>query len=243
MPAAFVQSVTAATSGATTIALAFGSTTAGNTIAVGWFMGTQARTFNSISGSSSGAYTLKHNPTQTTNFQACMAYKENIAGGADTLTCTASGNCAQYGAANEISGMNTASFDNSQMQGQNTPGTGTDGCLSGAGTQTPSVNGCYVFGCSGSGFGGSGPTLSAGTGFTGRANGSSSGVKWRTEDQVQTTATAVNASFTTTSNEETLTGQMFFKPPGGGATAGLFMDNPMSGLGVGGPFFADPLEG
>lgn len=149
-------------------------------------------------------------------------YGYNLSGGPTQIACNFGGSVPYRGIAfEEFSGELTTSSPldgaNEQGQLQATPGTGTDGVKSGAGTLTPSVDGSLIYGgavdtgllATGS------PRFTAGTNFTKPTNGESNintNLDVATEYWIQTTATAANASFTTASNDATISFMMIFKP-------------------------------
>lgn len=228
MAYAFVQAANNGTDGttATTIAATVSAVGAGNMIAgvVSWGSATAAD-LTSITDGKGNTYTVVRTVVDSTN-TGCTAsfYGYNLSGGPTAITANF-GSAQPYRSISvmEFSGERTASSPldgtNEQGQLQTAPGTGTDGAKSGAGTMTPSVNGCLVWGGSvDTGALGSGSSLfTAGTNFTEPANAEhqlSGHVSASSEYWIQTTATAANASFTCGQASAHATLMMIFAPPG-----------------------------
>ena len=162
--------------------------------------------------------------------RSCMFYVQNATAGATTITLTLSASVSDirilYG---EWSGLATSNvLDQHAVNGQAFPGTGTD--LITSGTVQTTANGELIVGVTQNEFGSS---ESAGTNFTARLTD----VLAMLEDRTQTAQGSIAATITPGANDAWHTGIMTFKP----VTGGLFLPNPMNGLGGGGPFFANPL--
>lgn len=166
-------------------------------------------------------------------------YGKNLQGGPTVITANFSTPIDYRGMSLvEFHGLDTVDpLDDSQARNQANPGTGTDGASSGAGTQTPSVDGSIVYGGSvnGGSAGTAGVDFVAGTGFTIPAGASfepaTGEMTLSSEYQQQATATAVNASFTVSQDQDHGTFQMIFKPadgaPPGPADTIVFLASPL----------------
>lgn len=212
MAVAFVQSKAANNGLDTVVTITFDSNvTAGNVIAghVGWSSTTA--TISSIADGLGNTYTPLNNPTTGAFTRAAQFYAENISGGSCTITVTFSGLVLAVMVAHEISGVATSSaLDKNAMNAQTNPGTGTDAVTSTSVTTT--TNGQYIFGAV-SELNEMG-TFTQGTGFTSRVDQAG----YSSEDQVQTSAGAIAATFTADAGFLVPnTGIMTFKAAGGGS--------------------------
>ncbi len=106
------------------------------------------------------------------------------------------------------------------------------------GSASPTTTDLFITGCAQGGTSGS-LTLSAG--FT--ATETFIGTSFAVEGGMgyATSASAQSATWNFASNEAAVT-IAAFKGTGGGATRGLFMTPPLSGAGIGGAFYRDPLQ-
>jgi len=229
MAFAFVQAANNGTAGASasSIAATVTALTNGNIILgiVTW--GSSSATLSSVTDGTN-TYTLKDVVTDSTNgARAQSFYAYNVSGSPTTITANFSASVPYRGiSVQEFSGEETGSdpFDQSQAQLQTAPGTGTDGAKSGAGTQTPAAANSLVWGgsCCTSAVGSGVSQFAAGTNFTEPANAeyiAASQIMISSEYEIQTTATARNASFTLTAAGAHATFQMIFKVAGAGGAA------------------------
>lgn len=220
MAAANVQSTRGTSASSSTPSRAYTSNvTAGNLLC--WWIQWDSNTvtLNSVADSLGQTHILKENPTAnaTLSKRAAMGYFENTAGGACTITWTFSGSVTSTQEIHEASGLATSSaFDTSRAQGQDAVGSGTD--LITSLTRTPSVSGCYIFGCAGE-FS-SGSAINAGTGFTSTGTtGNAPGGNQRGEYLIQGAAASVAATFTASgTGNYTIAGMMVFKPVAAGGS-------------------------
>lgn len=234
MAFAFVQDQATGTDGttATSVAVTWSAVGSGNLVCgiVTWSGATTdltSITDNKAGGSNS--YTIVRRILDTPDGQcAASFYGYNLAGGPTVITANFGISAAYRGMSlEEFSGEETASdpLDGTNEQGQlqATPGTGTDGAKSGAGTKTPSGDNFLVWGGSvDTGALNSGGTseFTAGTNFTEPANAeyiTASQVSISSEYWIQTAATAANASFTVAQDVAHITFMMIFKVAGGAA--------------------------
>lgn len=202
----FVQAKRARAFSGTTNPVAFDSAvTAGHLIAVGVTWDSTTVTLTSITDSLGNTYTLVGNPTSSITGRAAMSYVPNVLGGANTVTATFSGSISSVICVQEISGANASSpLDQSALNAQTNPGTGTDAVTSG--TVTTTTAGQYIFGFSGDS--NSGATFTQGTGFTAADVGNAGAAEY----QVQGAAGSLAATFTISAGfAVTITGIMTFK--------------------------------
>lgn len=212
MPWAFVQDDTAVDDSGSTItslAKAFTSNvTAGNHIfvGIGWGSNDQNPTITDTLGHT---YTLIRKTWDATNNQGTATYHtQNISGGANTVTLSlsvASPYVRLY--IRESSGILTAgALDVETGQVQASPGTGTDGCTSGAMTTTV-ANTMIVGFCQD--IGGTQTSYTAGTNFTLRE--SVAGLVCGSDDRNAATAGSYAATFTLSVNNRHTTHAAAFK--------------------------------
>lgn len=192
--AAHVQSPTPVTaSSGTTIAIAFGSNvTAGNHLTCHIYAN---HGISTVADSLGQSFSSAVNVTDGATYSLATFYRENTAGGANTVTVTFLG-AITYASlqCTERSGIATSgSLDKFASNSQTTPGTAANAITSGSVTTT--TNGQTIVGWSTALTVGAG-TTSAGTGFTPRTNVFGDTL---IEDQIQTTAGAIAATFTTNS--------------------------------------------
>ena len=188
------------------------SVKAGNLIAVYVAWTNTTDTLSSVTDSLGNTYTLVQNPTSWGYGRAAGAYAKNILGGACAVTATFSPGAfsARTIIVREISGADAFSpLDGSAAQGQTNPGIGIDTVTSGAITTT--ANGDYIFAATTDQ--GQASTLNPGTGFTGGASFTSP-VGGRSEDQIQSAAGSIAATFTNASSAfaNFMTLMIVFKP-------------------------------
>lgn len=202
--------------GITEISVAFTSNvTAGSVICGFVFWNSATITLNSV-GDGTRTFTLLDNPTTLSSaVRAAMFYYENHPGGATTVTATFSasvGNSTIF--IHEATGLLTSgSLDQHVLNAQTAPGTGGDAVTSTSVTTTGNNEYCAGFTVERSG----GGALTAGTGWTQRESGTNI---FMSEDQVQTSAGPIAATFTISPSDQVLTGIMTFKsaPTGPAAT-------------------------
>lgn len=171
------------------------------------------RSLTGVTDTRSSTYTLLNNPTTGAFQRAAWAYTVLGSSGANTIAASFSGtgNMTIIMLVHEVSGIDTGTpvgANQSAIQEQTTPGTGTDGCTSGS--ITTARNGCYIMGVlTDEGWA---STITTGTGYTTRANSSGDGVY--SESQVQSSAGAIAATFTTSNgSNQHMTGVLAFQPP------------------------------
>lgn len=221
MAAAYVQSAELKeNTGATTIAVTLTGVTAGNLLVAYAEMGEN----NTIVLSDDKGNTWANIDTVDSDdvfapYKLRTAYAKNVNSGTTVITATFGVSSDRRAiVVHEVSGCDTtAPLDQHTAQLQTSPGTGTDAISSGA--ITPSVDGCYLFGCSAL------PEwtspIAAGTGFTQRQTENDGKPCYCTEDKVQTTAASIAATFTGVAGGTTkyLSAIVAFKPAGSGASA------------------------
>lgn len=190
---AFVQAPTPATvfSG-TTIALAYGSNVTAGSLLSCWIYANNG--ISGVADSRSQTFSSAINVTDGATYSLANYYFPNTTGGADTVTVTFSGavtyaslQCAEY------SGVATASpLDKTASNNQTDVGTAANAITSGS--VTTATAGQLILGWTSALVVGAG-TVSAGTGYAGRTNVFGDTIF---EDQVQGSAGAIAATFTTT---------------------------------------------
>lgn len=183
-------------------------------------------------------YTILQRIADTTNGQsAAVFYAWNIAGNPTTITANFN-SVGWRGISVEVfSGVKTAAdpinSTNFRGQLQTAPGTGTDGASSGSGNLTPTVDDCLIWAGSvntGSNNASGTSEFAAGTGFTeptGAEHQVNGDLSLSSEYAIQTTATAVNGTFTLTQNTSHITFMAVFEPPGGPTPPTLFRGSRM----------------
>ena len=221
MPAAFVQSASAADTNAVT----FGSAvTAGNLIVGVMSFPTSAGPVTSVTDTLGNTYSLLTEVSDAGNDQSLQGfYSANIAGGTPTITVNGPGaGGARSVIVHEVSGLATSTpLDVQAGAVRITPGAGADALTSGAVTTT--TNGQYIFAAAvvTSAFADGTAEYTAGTGYTERVElqvGGQLGIT--TEDQVQTSAGSINGTFTADSGAaQTYVAIIATFKAAGGATA------------------------
>jgi hypothetical protein len=218
---AFVQSCDFGSDGTTsaTTTCTFGSnTTAGNALVGMYTINDGANnTITSISGCGntySRPETVQANTDTTTWF-----YAENIAGGACTVTVSAGTWGYRTLIVHEVSGVLTSGALDVSVSQALAAGTGANAATSG--TDTTTVNGDYIFGAVHIANTLT-MTVSPGTGFTGRVTGVGGAdiPPYRSEDQIQSTAGSIAATFTLPVAETVHVGMIALKASGGGGGGG-----------------------
>lgn len=237
MAFAFVQATQNGNAGssATTRVGTFGAAVTAGNIVVGvvtWGSGTTTD-LTSVTDTAGNTYTIKRRIADSGNGQsAAVFYAYNVTGGFTAVTANFGSSQIYTGISlMEFSGEDTASdpIDGANEQGQlvTTPGTGTDGLKSGAGTQTPSGNNFLVCGFgvnTGAVNSGGASEFAAGTNFTEPANAEhavGSDISLSSEYWIQTTATAANAAWTVAQNTAHIAFQMIFRVAGAGGSPSL----------------------
>jgi len=228
MPITFVQaknSGNAGSSSATRSVTLDAAVGAGNFICgtVTWGSGTTSDLTSITDDATGNTYTIKRRIADGTNGQSgADFYGWNIGNAPTTIT-------ANFGSAQIYTGITVMEFstvqsssdplDGTNEQGQlvASPGTGTDGLTSGAGTMTPSADNYLVtgFGINTGAVNALGNSeFAAGTNFTENAaseHQAAGDISLSAEYWIQTTATAANASFTVAQNTAHLCFMMIFK--------------------------------
>lgn len=165
-------------------------------------------TLNSVTDGTN-TYTLIHNPTTVdTTSRYAMFYCLSVTAGTFTVTANLSGAAFGNVIVHLIRGSGAVTLDKSALASQGFPGTGTDAVSSGNVTTT--TDGQYIFGASAK-VNAAGNVLTAGTGFTSRTQQNNSGAASLSESRTQTSAGAIAATFTTSSDGFYGTGIMTFK--------------------------------
>lgn len=217
MAAAYVQSKNARPAGAdsaTTVAVTFDNPVATNGLVVGCVTNRLSDSATvSVSDDKSNTYTVGTAVSQN-DMTVTPFYLENIDNGPTVITVTFSTSTAFRSViVHEASGVATSSaLDQATGQAQAAPGTGTDAVSSGSVTTT--TNGQYIFGATAvtNSFPAS-QQFTAGTGYTEReeTTADSAGVNMASEDQIQTSAGSIAATFTQASGNGTVTHILTFK--------------------------------
>ncbi len=217
MAIAFVQvAETSDDTSSTTVAVAYGSNvTAGNLLVLGVTAdNATSSTVTGVSGSSSGAWTQAVHAERVGDQILDIWYKENAAGGADTITVTFSSSrpfrrliIAEYSGA-----ATSSALDKTDSNLQEPGTTGTDDVTSTA--QTTTTNNQLIFGCLLI-MAGADTAITAGTNFTLRAD-TDNAAQIAIEDRILATAGSVAATFTIGGSQNTLAAMATFKEPGGG---------------------------
>lgn len=221
---AHVQSPTPATvfSG-TTIALAYGSNVTAGSLLSCWIYANHG--ISGVADSRSQTFSSAVNATDGATYSLANYYFLNTTAGADTVTVTFAGavtyaslQCAEY------SGVATSSaLDQATSNSQTDPGTATNAITSGNVTTTTA--GQLILGWTSALVVGAG-TVSAGTGYTGRTNVFGDTLF---EDQVQSSAGSIAATFTTNlATADHITLISTFKAAAGGASP---LRGPLVGVG------------
>lgn len=181
--------------------------TAGDTL-LGWVHWESTTVTLTSVTDGANTYTLLHNPTTgDDSARVAMFYCVGVAGGSPAVSANLSGAAFGQIIVHQIRGA--ASFDKSAIQEQIFPGTAADAVSSG--NVTTISDGQYIFGASAK-TSASGNVLSAGTGFTQGVQQNNSGAASLSEYQIQGSAGAIAATFTTSSDGPYLTGIMTFSP-------------------------------
>lgn len=182
---------------------------------------------NAAGNPNAAKYVIVNVTTDVTNSEsASIFYGWNLTGGPTVITATFGTSLAYTGlSVQEFSGVKNASapLDGINYQSQvETPSTASNDLNSGTGTQTPSINECLIIGAAVN-CGAVNQTglqeLGAGTSFTeptGAEYFVSNELSFATEYWIQTTATAVNASWTASQTVSHIALQAIFLPADAG---------------------------
>lgn len=193
MPPAHVQSTSSTAFSGTSIALAYGSNVTAGSLLVCHVYANHGVT--GIADSRTQTWSSAVSVTDNATYTLATYYFPNTTAGANTVTVTFAGTIT-YASLQiaEYSGCATSTpLDKFASNSQTDPGTGTNAVTSGSVTTV--TDGQLIVGWTSALVAG-GSTVSAGTGFTGRTNIFGDTLH---EDQVQTSAGAIAATFTTTS--------------------------------------------
>ena len=175
----------------------FGSPlTNGNAVVCGLWWGSGDTLSNVTDGSNT--YTINSATTTGNGSTINSAYTSNITGSRTTLTATfsAASNIVHLMACHEVSGIATTSpLDSANASYQQNAPHGTNGITTSNVTTT--ADGDYIFGYMVDSNAQGDPT-SAGTGYTLRASQTGNGDTGRSEDQIQTAAGPISATFSDT---------------------------------------------
>jgi len=213
-----VQSKQGFSAGSASVTAAFPSNvTAGNLIAVACYSSDTAKTLVGITDTLLNTYTNVDSLDPGASIGVVFTgYAKNIAGGANTVTCTVNSAPALMRLyVHEVSGRDTASpLEQHGITSQVNPGTGVDGVTTVAVCCTTVDSNQYIFS--------SMHTLavvteSAGTGYTLEETDTTGG----SEDQVQAVAGAIAGTFTLTVNNAAISEIMTFKAASTAAFGGL----------------------
>jgi hypothetical protein len=217
MPAAFVQSKSLRDlTDLSVFSLAFDTNVTAGSVVCGFvFWNPSGVTLNSV-GDGTRTFTLLDNPTTVGGgASAAMFYYENHPGGATTVTVTFSGviTTSMTLIIHEASGCLTSSaLDQHIINPQTAPGTGADAVTSTSVTTTGNGEYCAGFMVERSGGGaitkGSDPWVQR----------EHLAIVGMSEDQIQTSAGGIAATFTLGTSDQTLTGIMTFKAATTGPT-------------------------
>lgn len=223
MPVAFVQSKSISSTGATSTTIAVTMTSAvtvGNLLAV--FVAYGDTGFISCADNLGNTYTPVDNSGAAFSGDIARTFYAKItSGGTCTVTVTLSPAVGyRQLVVHEVSGVDTTTpNDKHIINKQTAPGTGANAVTSTA--QTTTTNGQYIFGAARICNVGTSKSLAQGTGFTSRENivGGSDASPLRSEDQIQTTAGSIAATFTGTgiAGDNALVALMTFIAAGGAA--------------------------
>lgn len=218
MAVALVQSAIDAEpfSGDATMPVAFGSNVAANNLIVGAVTWDGNHTLSSVTDSQGNTYTLetvvRDGATPTVSLQVFHTIAGSSA--ACTVTATLSGNANRKAiVVHEVSGVQTTAGyrDKYAGQSQSNPGTGSNAVTSGSVTTT--TDGQYIFGATGDPGYSTGKTQ--GTGYTLQETDGVMSIL-TSEDQVQTSAGSIAATFTIDGFAVISTAIATFKAAGGG---------------------------
>lgn len=205
--------------------LNFGSNvTANNVIICGIQWTSNTVTLSTFTSSANiGAFTMLGNPTTSSTLRAAMGYAVVSSTGAGSVTFAVSGAVGYNLACHEVSGVDTTTPVGTNewiIAGVTSTGTTTDAITSGNLTSPTTRAGAYIYGFFGNP--GSSLTANAGTGFTSRLLLTNYGAQSRSEDQIQSGAGSIAATFTRTDaggSQLVMVMAAALQPPGGGGGA------------------------
>ncbi len=224
---AFVQAQILGTDGttATTIAATFSTAVTSGNLVAGACMWGSANTsdLTSVTDNQSNTYTIVRSIADAGDGQsAATFYRANVTNAPTTVTCNLAASLPYRGISiHEVSGADTsAPLGVETGQTQQSPGTGANALTSGSVTTT--TNGEYIYGVSfNDGDLGTGSSdFAPGTGFTERSEHlTTTELSLASEDQIQTSAGSIAATFTLARNFSHITFIMTFKAAGAGGSA------------------------
>ena len=217
-------------------AVAFGSAVSAGNLIVGMVTYAAAETVSSVTDSVGNTYALLTEVEDVADAQAArMFYAMNV--GAGTPTVTANGVTNGDGTTilvHEVSGAaTTAALGQQGGQVDVNPGTGANACNSGS--VTTGTDGEYIFGTAvlSSDFSDGIANFAAGTGFTERTERNVlNNLGVTSEDQVQVSAGAIDATFTVVRGAQTYIVLISTFKAAGGAAASVFKPDSMLLMGV-----------
>lgn len=222
-----------------------GAVAAGSTLAAGGFYynDTGSSTTPAVSDSVNGAWTVQsyHSLAVDTNIQVWLAAFPNTASGTPVVTFDPSGSAFIGGFfICEVTGAAVASVDISGISNAQTSTT-TPLIASGTLGQADEV----IFAAFSSNYGAT-DTITKDATYTELVNFGDNAVSQAGEAQYKIVATTTSdqADWTLSpTNGNTIAVLLSIKQSGGAAARGLFLTPPLSGVGIGGSFFRNPLQG
>ncbi|SRR6266851_5836261 len=209
------------TNSATTIVIALAATAASGSTIVGIISCDAGATLSSVTDDKSNTYNLETTLVDTVDNQRVQCFSlSNITNGPQTITANLSSSVqARSGLIEAWTGALAAADARSTGgrggQYQGSVGTGANAITSTA--FTPADNGCLIWGATAD-TSAVASTVSAGTGFTlGTNNSATAGVTaaLTSENQTQTTAASIAATFTQTATTQRCASMISFKPAAG----------------------------
>lgn len=241
MAIAYVQSAAVDNVFDSSAVVAFGSNlTAGNLIVIALAVNSASDLITGITDTPLNTFTRIDWSTGS-GASLVTYYAKNINGGASTVTAALSGNVSCGMTIAEFSGADTsAPLDVHDKNNSQAGSTSADADKSPAVVTT--TDGQLIFSCIYyvSGLGG---TWTAGTNYTKRQETTVGlGVKMASEDRIQTSAGSVQGLWTAGSADTYHAAVATFKAAGGAPAGNLFRGHmDLHGLGIGGPFFGNPI--
>lgn len=236
-----------AISGASTTRAYGSAVTAGSTLVAGGFNYDSTPASPTISSSNNGSWTVKKygQLTADTNLEVWLATKENATAGADTVTWDPPGTADMGGwFICEITGVATASTTDVTPAVSQTNGV-TPSVASGTLAQAAEA----LFAVMGAATANPVVTIAGDGTYTQLVNnGDNATQAGQAQYKIVASTASDTADWTITDGGGGGVGKVSIlisikEATGGGATRGLFRVPPMAGLGGGGSFFRDPLQG
>lgn len=204
------------TTGATTLVVTISAATAGNSLICAY--GIRDSTLTSVTDSASNTWVADSSGSYSAGTRVFgTQYVKNISGAPTTITLTTAGaNTSTAMICHEVSGQDTTTtIDVAGAVTSGTFSTATDAVTSG--NITTATNGAYIFGYT-IDMEQWTPLLNTGTGYTTRVNNNAAGNQTKSsESQIQTSAGAIAATFTTNGTNTVVVGVSAIKAAGGAA--------------------------